>query len=164
MRCVFIRFPALTFFFFFLVASSYSATIFGLVQMGCIQNTHCQAMLGAQDAGYPVASLQSFCKSLTVNVRRSISLCWMKWLTGIWANLSPLAYLWQQFQFFSDKAHTSGGLVKQGTLRNLLNCQLHTCPSGAWDGLLKVQLFCRFFALRWPNSFQHLKGEFLSES
>lgn len=100
--------------FFFLVASPYGAAIFWLVQMGCIQNTHYQAILGAQDAGHPVASLESFYKWLTVNVWRSISLCWMKWLTGIWANLSPLAYLWQKFQFFSDKAHTSGVLMKQG--------------------------------------------------
>lgn len=32
----------------FFVASSHSATIFGLVQMGCIENTQDRAILGAQ--------------------------------------------------------------------------------------------------------------------
>lgn len=49
-------------FFVAFVAPSYSATISGLVQTGCIQNTHDQAILSAWDAGDPVASLKSFYK------------------------------------------------------------------------------------------------------
>lgn len=49
-HCIFVAF----------VAPSSSATIFGLVQTGCIQYTQDQAILGAQDAGDPVASLKCF--------------------------------------------------------------------------------------------------------